>query len=170
MPALYFTYKDPIFNHHLCCKPTQDTEVLWKTSLQRSSTVHLCQSPTTHPGSRPSSATRPWLTLSSPACPSRSPDQTYQGTKVSTGTCNNLTGGQQVNYRLKMPSFKRLSVNSWHCDQKCRLCLFMIYLKLHHVYSSTSLHTLATTDYWSCQTKWGFNRKKRILHWATFYS
>ena len=86
-----------IFNHCLFCKLTQVTGVLWKTSLQRSSTVQLCQSPTTHPGSRPSLMTRPWLTLSSQACLNLRLDQTYQGTRVLTG--NKVESKSLIQYR-----------------------------------------------------------------------
>ena len=81
----------------LFCKLTQVTGVLWKTSLQRSSTVQLCQSPTTHPGSRPSLMTRPWLTLSSQACLNLRLDQTYQGTRVLTG--NKVESKSLIQYR-----------------------------------------------------------------------
>lgn len=75
----------------ICFVTHQDTGSLWETSLQRSSTEQPCRSPTNRPGSRPSSRTRRWLALSSPACMDRSHRQAYRGTKASTG--NSLKGG-----------------------------------------------------------------------------
>ncbi len=115
--ALYLTHKSQIFNRFLRFIPTQDTEALWKTFHQRSSTTQPCQSPTTHPGSRPSVMTRPWPTLSSLACPKQSPNQIYQVTKVSTG--NNHTDGPQVTDKLiwneLIQNGKFIEKDTWLC-------------------------------------------------------
>lgn len=100
--------KRPTFNHCLCFKPSQGMEVLWKTSLQRSSTAQLCQSPTTHLGSRPSSTTRVWLTRSSPVCLCQSQKQIYPGIRASTGT---RIIGYQVSQRVNASATSQKSVN-----------------------------------------------------------
>jgi len=90
----------------------QATGVLWKTSLQRSSTVHLYQSPTTLPGSRPSSVTPPWLKPWASSYLSPSHDLNCRASRASTG--NNFTPGHQV--------FNNITVYKMHVNWIMHMC------------------------------------------------
>lgn len=92
-------------NHWNWC--IQHTECPWKTSLQRSSIVQLCQSPTSRPGRRSAALTWCFLSLVFPA-PHLSLDQTNQRTKVSTGRPQVIAHPEGLGCSLKTLSIHHL--------------------------------------------------------------